>query len=177
MDRQDGETRKASNGSNATGLLPIITGNWGCGSNGGGDAQLKSMLQWMAASRAGAPSIIYYTAGASSVVKVGFQRSLLGVDFFGWLSLSFVLSLFRRDKLFCLSNISALMQRYTKPSFILFHKLKPAIHFNCSAIAHPMNNQVSFFYIQRITTNRKKREEEEEGEEKTLYNACPATPN
>lgn len=52
------------------GLLPIITGNWGCGSSGGGDAQLKSMLQWLAASRSGAPSLVYYTAGASSVVKV-----------------------------------------------------------------------------------------------------------
>ena len=51
-------------------LLPIITGNWGCGSAGGGDAQLKSMLQWMAASRSGAPCLFYYTAGASSVVKV-----------------------------------------------------------------------------------------------------------
>ncbi|XP_046652898.1 uncharacterized protein LOC124343574 isoform X5 [Daphnia pulicaria] len=52
------------------GLLPIITGNWGCGSSGGGDAQLKSMLQWLAASRSGAPSLVYYTAGASSVVKL-----------------------------------------------------------------------------------------------------------
>ncbi|XP_059350664.1 uncharacterized protein LOC130693764 isoform X3 [Daphnia carinata] len=52
------------------GLLPIITGNWGCGSSGGGDAQLKSMLQWMAASRSGAPCLVYYTAGASSVVKL-----------------------------------------------------------------------------------------------------------
>ena len=50
--------------------LPLITGNWGCGSSCGGDAQLKSMLQWMAASRAGAPCVIYHTAGAPSVVKV-----------------------------------------------------------------------------------------------------------
>jgi hypothetical protein len=28
------------------------------------------MLQWLAASRSGAPSLVYYTAGASSVVKV-----------------------------------------------------------------------------------------------------------
>lgn len=52
------------------GLLPIITGNWGCGSSCGGDAQLKSMLQWMAASHSGAPYLVYYTAGSSSVVKV-----------------------------------------------------------------------------------------------------------
>ena len=51
-------------------MLPIITGNWGCGSSAAGDAQLKSMIQWMAASRSGAPSLIYFTAGSSTVVKV-----------------------------------------------------------------------------------------------------------
>lgn len=64
--RREDEKQFGQNG----GLLPIITGNWGCGSSGGGDAQLKSMLQWMAASRSGAPCLVYYTAGASSVVKV-----------------------------------------------------------------------------------------------------------
>ena len=52
------------------GSHPIVTGNWGCGSSLAGDAQLKSMIQWMAASRSGAPYLIYHTFAASSVVKV-----------------------------------------------------------------------------------------------------------
>ncbi|XP_053404652.1 uncharacterized protein LOC123553897 [Mercenaria mercenaria] len=39
---------------------PIATGNWGCGAFGG-DPHLKSLLQWMAASYAGCPCLLYYT--------------------------------------------------------------------------------------------------------------------
>ena len=60
----------------ASGADTVITGNWGCGSSCGGDAQLKSMLQWMAASRAGAPCVVYHTVGASSVVKVRETESM-----------------------------------------------------------------------------------------------------
>ncbi|XP_002737643.1 uncharacterized protein LOC100367685 [Saccoglossus kowalevskii] len=42
------------------GRRPIATGNWGCGAFGG-DVQLKSLLQWMAASVASAPMVLYYT--------------------------------------------------------------------------------------------------------------------
>jgi len=56
--------------ADAAGSLPIITGNWGCGSALCGDPQLKSMIQWMAASRSGAPCVIYYTSGDSSIVKL-----------------------------------------------------------------------------------------------------------
>ncbi|XP_052245457.1 uncharacterized protein LOC127854454 isoform X2 [Dreissena polymorpha] len=39
---------------------PITTGNWGCGAFGG-DPHLKSLIQWMAASYAGCPCMLYYT--------------------------------------------------------------------------------------------------------------------
>ena len=42
---------------------PFATGNWGCGAFGG-DLQLKALLQWMAASRAGR-TMIYYPYGDS----------------------------------------------------------------------------------------------------------------
>ena len=38
----------------------IATGNWGCGVFGG-DAQLKAMLQWLVASYASCPAMVYYT--------------------------------------------------------------------------------------------------------------------
>lgn len=39
---------------------PVATGNWGCGAFGG-DPQLKCLIQWMAASYAGCPGMLYYT--------------------------------------------------------------------------------------------------------------------
>ena len=47
----------------APGQKPFATGNWGCGCFGG-DLQLKALLQWMAASRAGR-AMIYYPFGDS----------------------------------------------------------------------------------------------------------------
>ncbi|EFJ33511.1 hypothetical protein SELMODRAFT_84118 [Selaginella moellendorffii] len=38
----------------------VATGNWGCGVFGG-DHEVKSMLQWLAASEAGRPFLLYYT--------------------------------------------------------------------------------------------------------------------
>ncbi|KAJ6370607.1 hypothetical protein OIU76_028818 [Salix suchowensis] len=46
--------------------ISIATGNWGCGAFGG-DPELKSMIQWLAASQAGRPSILYYTFGIKSL--------------------------------------------------------------------------------------------------------------
>ena len=40
-------------------MRPVATGNWGCGAFGG-DKQLKTLVQWMAASMAGRP-IKYYS--------------------------------------------------------------------------------------------------------------------
>jgi len=42
------------------GPKPIATGNWGCGAFGG-DPQLKSLLQWIAATESGCPKMIYYS--------------------------------------------------------------------------------------------------------------------
>ena len=49
----------------ATNLSPdkvrtVATGNWGCGVFGG-DPQMKAMLQWLAASHARCPAMVYYT--------------------------------------------------------------------------------------------------------------------
>ncbi|XP_066582543.1 uncharacterized protein [Prorops nasuta] len=52
------------------GLLPIATGNWGCGSRLKGDPQLKLVIQWLSASLAGVPRLIYYTSGHPSLSKL-----------------------------------------------------------------------------------------------------------
>ncbi|CAI0428100.1 unnamed protein product [Linum tenue] len=44
----------------------IATGNWGCGAFGG-DPELKAMIQWLAASQAARPSILYYTFGIEAL--------------------------------------------------------------------------------------------------------------
>lgn len=41
-------------------MIPVATGNWGCGAFGG-DPEIKSMIQWIAASQAGRPKIMYST--------------------------------------------------------------------------------------------------------------------
>ncbi|XP_065860860.1 poly(ADP-ribose) glycohydrolase 1-like [Euphorbia lathyris] len=46
--------------------IPIATGNWGCGAFGG-DPEIKSIIQWLAASQALRPSILYYTFGISAL--------------------------------------------------------------------------------------------------------------
>nr|XP_053647672.1 uncharacterized protein LOC128699150 isoform X3 [Cherax quadricarinatus] len=56
---------------------PVVTGNWGCGSLRG-DHQLKAMIQWAAASKAGAPKLIYYTYGDHNTVKMDIVCRLLG---------------------------------------------------------------------------------------------------
>ncbi|CAH0406054.1 unnamed protein product [Chilo suppressalis] len=55
-----------SGGSNR----PVATGNWGCGSRQRGHAQLKMLLQWLAASVAGVPALIYYTFGNEKLFKL-----------------------------------------------------------------------------------------------------------
>lgn len=58
------------NSPQAGGLLPIATGNWGCGSRLKGDPQLKLVIQWLAASLAGVPKLVYYTTGNPSLSKL-----------------------------------------------------------------------------------------------------------
>lgn len=52
------------------GISPVATGNWGCGSKSCGDVQLKLVIQWMAASLAGLPVLVYYTSGHEKLAKV-----------------------------------------------------------------------------------------------------------
>ncbi|XP_078170402.1 poly(ADP-ribose) glycohydrolase 1-like isoform X1 [Carex rostrata] len=47
----------------------ISTGNWGCGAFGG-DPEIKSMIQWLAASQANRPFIHYYTFGEPSLEQL-----------------------------------------------------------------------------------------------------------
>ncbi|CAK1548425.1 unnamed protein product [Leptosia nina] len=49
---------------------PVATGNWGCGSRQRGHAQLKLLLQWMAASVSGVPALFYYTFGNEKLFKL-----------------------------------------------------------------------------------------------------------
>ncbi|ODM86710.1 Poly(ADP-ribose) glycohydrolase, partial [Orchesella cincta] len=61
----DRELHKAYVGfltSNMEPISPIATGNWGCGAFNG-DPELKFLIQWMAASQAQRPSIVYHTIG------------------------------------------------------------------------------------------------------------------
>nr|XP_043609856.1 poly(ADP-ribose) glycohydrolase 1-like isoform X2 [Erigeron canadensis] len=44
----------------------IVTGNWGCGAFGG-DPELKAMIQWLAASQALRPFVVYYTFGLEAL--------------------------------------------------------------------------------------------------------------
>ncbi|XP_023940123.1 uncharacterized protein LOC112047282 isoform X2 [Bicyclus anynana] len=49
---------------------PVATGNWGCGSRQRGQPQLKLLLQWLSASVAGVPALIYYTFGNEQLFKL-----------------------------------------------------------------------------------------------------------
>uniref|UniRef100_A0A2P2KS05 PolyADP-ribose glycohydrolase 1-like isoform X2 n=1 Tax=Rhizophora mucronata TaxID=61149 RepID=A0A2P2KS05_RHIMU len=46
--------------------IGIVTGNWGCGAFGG-DPELKTIIQWLAASQALRPYILYYTFGIEAL--------------------------------------------------------------------------------------------------------------
>ncbi|GBP22913.1 Poly(ADP-ribose) glycohydrolase 1 [Eumeta japonica] len=58
--------KMAGGGPNA----PVATGNWGCGRRQRGEPQLKLLLQWLAASVAGLPALIYYTCGNEKLFKL-----------------------------------------------------------------------------------------------------------
>ncbi|KAM0065074.1 putative poly(ADP-ribose) glycohydrolase [Helianthus debilis subsp. tardiflorus] len=65
----------ANNSDNILGIGPsasfedevgIATGNWGCGAFGG-DPELKAIIQWLAASQALRPFMVYYTFGLEAL--------------------------------------------------------------------------------------------------------------
>ncbi|KAJ4965510.1 hypothetical protein NE237_017359 [Protea cynaroides] len=49
--------------------IGIVTGNWGCGAFGG-DPELKTIIQWLAASQAFRPFILYCTFGEKTLQKI-----------------------------------------------------------------------------------------------------------
>lgn len=51
-------------------LRSIATGSWGCGSQQAGDPQFKVVIQWLAASVANVPTLIYYTCAKESLSKL-----------------------------------------------------------------------------------------------------------
>lgn len=50
--------------------IGVSTGNWGCGAFGG-NPEIKSMIQWIAASQALRPFVNYYTFGDASLERLG----------------------------------------------------------------------------------------------------------
>lgn len=73
----DKDSRQRSLLPNKDGQRPVATGNWGCGSNYGGDAQIKLTIQWLAASYTGLPNLVYYTCRHHKLVKVSFLNIIL----------------------------------------------------------------------------------------------------
>ena len=56
------------------GCRAIASGNWGCGAFCG-DPYLKVVLQWVAASLARAPRLLYFTFGDPRLQQVSFASS------------------------------------------------------------------------------------------------------
>ena len=52
-------------------VRPVATGNWGCGVFRG-DPELKAVIQWVAASAAGCPVVVYHTFGDRRISQVSF---------------------------------------------------------------------------------------------------------
>lgn len=70
-------------------VKPVVTGNWGCGSTGHGDVQLKLIIQWLAGSMAGVQFMVYHTSSHENLTKVGLElHKLRGkrINFFQFLN-------------------------------------------------------------------------------------------
>ena len=52
-------------------VRPVATGNWGCGVFRG-EPELKAVIQWVAASAAGCPVVVYHTFGDRRLSRVSF---------------------------------------------------------------------------------------------------------
>lgn len=64
------------------GIAPVATGNWGCGKSSHGNVQLKVVIQWMAASLAGLPVLIYNTSGHEKLAKVKTELEICNLYMF-----------------------------------------------------------------------------------------------
>ncbi|KAG5680221.1 hypothetical protein PVAND_009745 [Polypedilum vanderplanki] len=56
--------------SSTASLRSIATGSWGCGQSQMGDVQFKTIVQWLAASVANVPVLIYYTCSNENLSKL-----------------------------------------------------------------------------------------------------------
>ncbi|TVU44097.1 hypothetical protein EJB05_03529 [Eragrostis curvula] len=66
----EGSNRKDNCPSTSSGeYIGVSTGNWGCGAFGG-NPEIKSMIQWIAASQALRPFVNYYTFEAASLERL-----------------------------------------------------------------------------------------------------------
>ncbi|XP_020105070.1 poly(ADP-ribose) glycohydrolase 1-like isoform X2 [Ananas comosus] len=93
MENQDNSENRCSSNSDLTEnneersqqidleSIGIATGNWGCGAFGG-DPEMKSMIQWLAASQALRPFIHYYTFGEASLERL--QQVTEWISGHGW---------------------------------------------------------------------------------------------
>ncbi|CAM6106769.1 unnamed protein product [Calypogeia fissa] len=95
--RQDRSQQAESTGSCVMhrNLKGVSTGNWGAGAFGG-NLQLKSLLQWLAASQAGCSALLYYSFGDARA-----QRLQQVVD---WI----------RQENWCVSELWTMVQEYGK---------------------------------------------------------------
>jgi len=60
--------------------IGVSTGNWGCGAFGG-NPEIKSMIQWIAASQALRPFVNYYTFEDASLERLGEVLSIPSLTF------------------------------------------------------------------------------------------------
>lgn len=61
--------------------IGVATGNWGCGAFGG-DPEVKTVIQWLAASQALRPFMVYYTFGLEPLEKL--ERIVMWIQCQGW---------------------------------------------------------------------------------------------
>lgn len=64
-----------------TNLRSIATGSWGSGRAQAGDPQFKVVIQWLAASVANVPALIYYTCAKESLSKLDTVARVLHGEF------------------------------------------------------------------------------------------------
>ncbi|CAN6297079.1 unnamed protein product [Urochloa humidicola] len=67
---QGSNNKDISPSISSNGYVGVSTGNWGCGAFGG-NPEIKSMIQWIAASQALRPFVNYYTFEDASLERLG----------------------------------------------------------------------------------------------------------
>ncbi|GJN22690.1 hypothetical protein PR202_gb10284 [Eleusine coracana subsp. coracana] len=78
---QDSNNKDNCSSTSSSEYIGVSTGNWGCGAFGG-DPEIKSMVQWIAASQALRPFVNYYTFEAASLEKL--EEVIQWVLHHGW---------------------------------------------------------------------------------------------